>query len=329
MRAWLLLLAACASSPPSSPLDEAFDAVAGVSDVTSVALRQDGVAVREAYYRDTDADTPHDVRSVTKTVTSLLIGAAIDSGCLTSLDQTLGELLGEQAPTDPAKAAIRVRDLLTMTSGFDWSELGSLGYSDWATAQDQVQYVLARPLVAQPGTVFTYNSGALHLLSVILTRACAPTAEFAAQHLFGPLGIASRPWETDNQGFTNGAAGIQLSTAELVTIGQLLLDHGQFHGASIVSAAYVDMATSQQIATTEQVGNEVMYAGYGFGIWTEVDAGGAPFATAQGYGGQFIVVVPRARAVIVVTTNWHGVMGVDRNFVHLLSILIKEFVPAL
>jgi CubicO group peptidase (beta-lactamase class C family) len=72
-----------------------------------------------------------------------------------------------------------------------------------------------------------------------------------------------------------------------------------------------------------------MYAGYGFGIWTEVDAGGAQFATAQGYGGQFIVVVPRARAVIVVTTNWYGVMGVDRNFVHLLSILIKEFVPAL
>src|ERR1044071_5406355 len=126
MRAWLLSLAACASSPPSSPLDEAFDAIARVSDVTSVALRQDGVTVREAYYRDTDANTPHDVRSVTKTVTSLLIGAAIDSGCLTSLDQTLGELLGEQAPTDPAKAAIRVRDLLTMTSGFDWSELGSL-----------------------------------------------------------------------------------------------------------------------------------------------------------------------------------------------------------
>lgn len=328
-RAWLLVLVACASSPPSSPLDEAFDAAAGVSDVMSVVLQQDGVVVREGYYRGTDANTPHDVRSVTKTVTSLLIGAALDTGCLTSLDQTLGELLGEQAPSDPAKAAIRVRDLLTMTSGFDWAELGKLGYNDWATAPDQVEYVLSRPLVAQPGTVFNYNSGALHLLSVILTRACAPTPEFAAQHLLAPLGIASRSWETDNQGFTNGAAGIQLSTRELVTIGQLLLDHGQFHGASIVSAAYVDMATNQQIATSEQVGNEVMAAGYGFGIWTEVEPGGAPFATAQGYGGQFIVVVPRARAVIVVTTNWQGVTGVDRNFVHLLSILIKEFVPAL
>src|SRR5262252_6090187 len=98
MRAWLPLLAACASSPPGSPLDEAFDAAAGVSDITSVALRENGALVREDYYRGTDANTPHDVRSVTKTVTSLLVGAALDTGCLTSLDQTLGELLGDQAP---------------------------------------------------------------------------------------------------------------------------------------------------------------------------------------------------------------------------------------
>jgi CubicO group peptidase (beta-lactamase class C family) len=81
-----------------------------------------------------------------------------------------------------------------MSSGFDWFERGSVGYVDWVTSGDQVQYVLSRPLVAPPGTVFNYNSGALHLLSVILTRACAPTATFAAQHLFGALGIASRPW---------------------------------------------------------------------------------------------------------------------------------------
>jgi CubicO group peptidase (beta-lactamase class C family) len=324
------LLAACASSPPGSPLDQAFDAAAGIPDITSVALQQDGIAVREDYYLGTDANTPHDVRSVTKTVTALLVGAALDTGCLTSLDQTLDVLLGDQAPSDPAKAAITVRNLLTMTSGLDWTESGSIGYTDWATAPDQVQYVLSRPLVAQPGTVFNYNSGALHLLSVILTRRCAPTPEFAMQHLLAPLGIASRSWETDNQGFTNGAAGLLLSTAEMLTLGELLLDHGQFHGAPIVSAAYVDMATSQQIATTEVAGNTLIAAGYGFGIWTALDTGGAPFASAEGYGGQFIVVVPRARAVIVVTTNWRGLgTQADRNFEYLFSILVKQFVPAL
>src|SRR5262249_15678835 len=160
MRGLLLLLVACTSSTLVSPMDYAFDAASKVPDITSVSVQVDGVVVRDAYYRGTDANTPHDVRSVTKTVTSLLIGAAIDSGCLTSLDQTLGELLGDLAPSDPDKAAITLRDLLTMTSGLDWTESGKIGYNDWATAPDQVQYVLARPLVEPPGKVFNYNSGA-------------------------------------------------------------------------------------------------------------------------------------------------------------------------
>jgi CubicO group peptidase (beta-lactamase class C family) len=324
----LLLAVLAGSSSCTSDLDVAFASTARVANVTSVSVHQDGALVREEYYLHTDADTPHDVRSVTKTVTSLLIGIAIDTGCLTSLDQTLGALLGDLAPTDPAKAAITLRDLLTMSSGFDWFERGAVGYSDWVTASDQVQYVVSRPLVAPPGTVFNYNSGALHLLSVILTRACAPTATFAAQHLFSPLGIAPRPWETNREGVTNGAAGLQLSTTEMATVGELLLEHGRLHDAQIVPAAYVDMAIDKQIATERNVG------GYGYGIWAANDGGGVPYALAEGYGGQFIVVVPRARAVIVITANWQSfgteaAFQATSTFNALLEIIVNQFVPAL
>jgi CubicO group peptidase (beta-lactamase class C family) len=320
MTALLLLLAACASEP----LDEAFDAAARVPDITSLSVRRDGVVVREAYYRGTDANTAHDVRSVTKTVTSLVVGIAIDTGCLTSLDQTIGELLGGPALTDPVKAAITLRDLLTMTSGFAWQEIGAVGYNAWVLAPDQVEYVLLRPLDTAPGTTFNYNSGALHLLSAIVTHACSPTAEFAAQHLLDPLDIVSRPWESDHQGIANGAAGLQLSTTEMASIGQLILEHGLRRGTRVVPAAYVDMATTAQTSTGIADGS------YGFGMWIDHDPSGAPLALAEGYGGQFIVVAPVPHAVIVATTNWQGIGAqATKNYDQLRNVIITQIVPAL
>lgn len=284
-------------------------------------MQQDGTVVREAYYRGTDADTLHDVRSVTKTVMALLVGAAIDSACLTSVDQTIGELLGDRAPVDPAKAAITLRQLLTMTSGFDWNEEGDAGYNVWEVAPDHVAYVISRPLAATPGAVFNYDSGALHLLSVIVTRACAPTPEFAAQHLFAPLGIASRGWEINSEGIANGAAGLELSTADMTTIGQLFLDHGRFDGAQVVSAAYVDLAMTPQVET------HLAAEGYGYGMWVEGDVGGRPMSFAQGFGGQFIVVVPRLRAVIAATTDWLDAGSrADSNFRQLLRLIENKIV---
>jgi len=324
----IALWSACASSP-SDPLDDAFDAAGRVDNVTSVSVRRDGAVVREAYYRDTDATTLHDVRSVTKTVTSLLVGAAIDTGCIASVDQPIGALLGDQAPTDPAKASIKVRDLLTMTSGFAWLENGAVGdYNGWALAPNQVEYVLARDLSAPPGAEFNYDSGAFHLLSAILTHACAPTPAFADQHLFGPLGIASPPWETDEQGLANGAAGIQLTNAQLAAIGQLILDRGQYGGAQLVSAAYVDMATQPQISTGLGADQPPEY---GFGIWVDDDPGIAPFALAEGYGGQLIAIVPDRRAVVVATTRWEGVAEPlpTNDYVTLFRVLTTELLPAL
>jgi len=324
-----LVLAACAAcaSSPSTPFDQAFDDASNVAHVTSLSVQRDGAVVREAYYRGT-ARTTHDVRSVTKTVTSLLIGVALDTGCVRSLDQPIGELLGDLAPTDPAKAAITVRDLLSMTSGFEWQEDGAIGYIDWDSSPNQVEYVLARPLVTPPGTRFNYNSGALHLLSVILTHACAPTASFADQYLFGPLGIPRPDWELDEQGNINGAAGIQLTTRQLVAIGQLILDRGRFGSAQIVSASYIDLMTTSQIGTGEA---DDETPDYGFGIWLGTRPGAGMFALAEGFGGQFIAVVPERRAVVVATSELDGVdlhTG-SNDFIALFHVLVRGLLPTL
>jgi CubicO group peptidase (beta-lactamase class C family) len=318
--------AACTPSAPG-PDSDPFDAAARLPYITSLSVHRDGAVVREAYYHHSDASTPHDVRSVTKTITSLLIGIAIDTHCLRSLDQPIGEALGPKAPTDPAKTAITLRDLLTMSSGFTWLENGAEGYNAWITAPDQVDYVLARPLADTPGTVFNYNSGALHLLSVAITSQCAPTETFAAQHLFGPLGIEAAAWETDNQGLANGAAGVQLTTPALAAIGQLILDRGAVGGAQIVPAAYIDAATTRQISTDDDTDQT---PGYGYGIWLAEPARGAEFLLAEGFGGQFIAIVPAAHAVVVATTRWEGVgPPVASNYTQLYDILANQIVPAL
>jgi CubicO group peptidase (beta-lactamase class C family) len=321
MRALLLLAVAC-----SDPIDEAFEDAARVPNITSLSLRQDGVVVREAFYAETDASTPHDVRSVTKTVTSLLVGIAIDSGCLTSVDETLGEVLGDLPSLDPAKAAVTVRHLLTMTSGFAWDENGAIGdYNPWVTSPNQVEFVLARPLATTPGTEFNYNSGALHLLSAIITRACGPTAEFAAQHLFEPLGLTSRTWELDHQRIPNGAAGLQVSTNEMAALGQLLLDRGRVGTTQVVPVEYLDAATAAQIEA--HVTSEP--PGYGYGMWIGSGPRGS-FVLALGYGGQFIVVVPQARAVVVATTDWQVPAAQARaDYFQLYAIIVTQLVPAL
>ena len=319
----MLGLAACASDP----LDDAIRAAEEVPNVNSLSVRRDGALVHEAYLGGTDASSPHDVRSVTKTVTALLIGQAIDLGCIRSVDQPIGELL--DPPPDPLKAAIRVRDLLSMTSGLDWYEDGPQGYNEWITADDQVAYVLAREVAALPGAVFNYNSGALHLLSAILTHACAPTATFAADHLFGPLGFTAASWEIDKQQRTNGAAGLELTNAQLAVIGQLVLDRGAFAGTQLVPADYVDQMTTPQIDTGDPLDGT---PSYGFGIWLGDRADTGSFALAEGFGGQFIAVVPAARAVVVATTTWSSIerdIDTDEDFNTLFNRIVTRILPAL
>ena len=316
-----LLLLGCGTA---SPLDTAFAEAARNPHLSSLAVQHDGLLVRERYFHGTGPDTPHDVRSVTKTVTSLLVGIALDRGCLRSVNQTLGELLAADAPTDPAKAAITVQSLLSMSSGLQWDELGSSSaeYNGWALADNQVSYVLARPLVSKPGAVFSYDSGAFHLLSVILTRACAPTADFARDHLFAPLGITrAHQWETDAQGNASGAAGLNLSTRELLRIGDLILNHG----GGVVPAAWVEAATSVQVDHGPGLDPAT---GYGYGLWV-VHGPRGDVAFAEGHGGQFIAVDRRTRVVVAATTEWQDLgTAAFQDFDDIYALIARRILPA-
>jgi CubicO group peptidase (beta-lactamase class C family) len=326
----------CGGSSPTAPgqtvpsttaqLDGAYALARQQASLTSLVVAQNGFVVREEYFNGGAQNTPQDIRSVTKSVVSLLVGIAIDRGCVWSVDQTAAELLGPLGPTNPAEAAITVRHLLTMSSGIGGDELADPGeYNRWAAAPNQLSYVWDQPLLAPPGTRFTYYSAAYHVLSPILTQACGqPTADFARGMLFAPLGIGPRQWEVDDQNFANGAAGLQLTPMDMVAIGNLVAAGGQAAG-QVVPASWVRAATQGQIATNAQA-----YASaYGYGWWTG-QTSGSDFAFANGYGGQFIVVVPRTRLVVTATNRWQGIgsAAASAQWRTTLDLIMQRIVPA-
>lgn len=303
----LLLVASCGDDPTRPPSDEAEAlATAGrsfgqISGMRSFIVSREGEVLFERYYNGARADEPFHVRSVTKSVTSTLVGIALEDGLL-DLDVTVGAHLPEDLMDglDPAKAGITVRDLLRMAHGFQWNQLrGGNDFNEWALAEDQLGFVLERPLVTTPGATFEYSDGAVHMLSVVLDGVTGMTlAEYADTRLFGPMGFgdADRPWSEDNRGFSAGGVGLHVTPREMLAFGELYLNQGVHEDVRLVEQSWIEAATSPQID-----GQDIPFSrDYGY-LWWVGSGGPFPFYYANGFGGQFIVVAPD-RGLVVITT---------------------------
>ncbi len=317
-------------SVDTKKLEEAFSSTKQIGNLKSLVVFHKDSIIKEVYYGTGGADLRHDARSVTKSVTGILIGIAIDKGYLSSIDQTLGEFIDPQDYTIAAeKSAIKISHLLTMSSGFEWNELTSVsGYNDWILSSNQVQYLLDKPLANQPGQYFTYNSAALHLLSVIIAKAAGMTThDFAMKYLFEPLDIAEIEWQVDTQGFNNGAAGLKITPHDMIKIGRLILNHGIYNGKTIVSSEYVDQTINTKISTN---GVLPFGSGYGYCWWTGQNSKGS-YVFANGYGGQFIVIVPNLDLIVVATNQWSGVQSTIANdqWYRTLDLIINKITIAI
>ncbi len=287
----------------SAALEGAASAAAAIPRFRSLLVARHGRIVLERYFGGADAATLFDVRSVTKTVVGMLTGLAVADGALPGIGARLGDYLGPPDTLDAGDSAVTVHELLTMTSGYEWHELdGGPDFDLWIAAHDHVQYLLDRRQYGPPGP-FEYNSAAVHVLGVLLENAEAePLANYADQALFAPTGISSARWEKLEFGTVNGAAGLSLSTRDMLRIGQLLLQEGRSGDRNVLPSAWVRAMTSPRFSWREVVGPQAGVS-YGYLLWV---ADGAPHPAyfAWGYGGQFIYVVPSLDLVVVTTTEW-------------------------
>jgi CubicO group peptidase (beta-lactamase class C family) len=292
------------SAPEEQGMDPAllgqmFDAVEDRSlNVHGVVIVRHGNIVAEEYYSPYRQDTKHVLYSVTKSFISALVGIAIEEGYIESVDQRVLDFFPDHtfANPDPRKEAMTLEHLLTMTSGLDWEE-GMPIYLEMYRSRDWVQFVLDKPMVAEPGSQFVYCSGCSHVLSAIIQRTTGMnTLEYAQSRLFEPLGITDVYWESDSSGTSIGGWGLEITPRDMAKFGYLYLNGGVWDGQQVVPAEWVRTSVEKHVETDSDLG-------YGYQWWTypSLDA-----YTAIGRDAQLIFVIPDQDVVAVFTAELDG-----------------------
>ena len=339
--------AASAASGFAPDLDARFDtfrAAAPLHNLHSVLVVQDGNIAFERYFSGLDEtrgqptagevvfgpDVQHDLRSVTKSLVSLLYGIALADKRVPPPDQPLLAQFPEypELAHDPQRAGLTIANALTMTLGMQWNE--HVSYMDPANSEtamdaaaDRFRYVLERPIVAAPGEVWIYSGGAVALIGRLIEKGTGqPLEDYARSVLFEPLGIDKFSWAKGQDGEAIAASGLRLTPRELARVGQLVLARGQWKGKTIVPAAWLDACFTP--AATVRDGQS-----YGY-FWrvgeiaypSKTGTRGEHYLMGFGNGGQLLAIVP-ARALVVVVTagnyndpnDWQVPDAVLRRFV--------------
>jgi CubicO group peptidase (beta-lactamase class C family) len=251
----------------------------------------------ERRFRGPALDAPANVKSVSKSVLSALVGIAIEEQRLGGVGQPIGPyfegyLRGE---ADPRKQQITVGHLLSMQSGLE--RTSGAQYGRWVTSANWVRHVLAQPMVADPGGPRLYSTGNSHLLSAILTEATGQsTWAYARDRLAMPLGFSLPRWPADPQGIYFGGNEMRMTPRAMLLFGELYRNGGRHEGRQVVPESWVRESITPR-SRSRWVGE-----GYGYG-WFVGEVRGHPMFYAWGYGGQFIFVIPELELTVVTTSD--------------------------
>jgi len=255
-----------------------------------------------------DANTPHNMMSVSKSVASLVFGIAVDRGLIKNINAPILDFFPELSDMrSPAIDRIQLWHALTMSMGLKWVEAtpttGDFDNDETRMfmAWDPSRYVLGRPVTAPAGQEFFYNTGALRLVSAIIHKAVGrPLDEFAKAELFEPMGITSVDWNRV-RGETDAGGGLRLRPRDMAKIGQLVLADGRWNDRQIVSKGWIEASTTRKIEATDG-------QSYGCLWWlgrSLVRGREVSWIGALGRGGQSIRIVPELDLVVVVTAGYY------------------------
>ena len=268
---------------------------ADVPRLHSLLVSHRGTLVLERYLNGRRATEHANVKSVSKSVISTLIGIAIEQKHIPSVREPIGTFFPEHLRAQTAKRAITIEDLLSMRSGLE--STSGRNYGAWVTSKNWVRHVLTRELETAPGVEMEYSTGNSHLLSAILTIATKKsTWQYAHDVLAKPLGFSLARWPQDPQGIYFGGNDMLFTPQQLVTFGELYLRRGRHGDRQVVSARWVDESF---VPRGQSDFNDQRY---GYGWWMREFAGEqAHFA--WGFGGQYVFVIPRLELVVVTTSS--------------------------
>lgn len=276
-------------------------------DLRAVVVLRDGAIVAERYYNGETADTLHDIRSAGKSITALLVGAAVARGQLATT-QTVGDYWRDVAGSPEGKVVLD--DLLTMRSGlaaFDEDEQSPGNEDKLDAAPDPAAFVRAIPAATAPGSIYRYNSLGSYIAGRVVESASgADLEDYAAKVLFAPLGITRWSWGRDVAHHPKGQGNLSLRARDTAKIGQMVLDDGVVDGKTVINAAWLQAALAPRVA----IGAVDRYAdGYGYFWYAKTqDIGGQQIVVhfASGNGGNKIYVIPARRMVVSIASSAYG-----------------------
>ena len=306
-----------------SRMDEITTPLSDIGPINSLLVSQHGELVAEKYYGRMIAERGNNIKSASKSILSILVGIAIDQGYLEGVHQTIEEFFPEYFGSNPdsLKASITIEDLLTMRSGL--ASTSRANYGRWVSSNNWIRYKLDRPLQGIPGQDRIYSTGNTHLLAVILTRASGMnTLQFANRYLFNPMDIRITGWDRDPQGYFLGGNNMAMRPRDMVKMGQLMMDVGQYNGNQLVSKDWVIKSVEPVTGRISGVEN------YGY-LWFQRLAGDYHMIYAFGNGGQYILILPELDAVVTLTTRTETSESTRNYRQQLFSIIDQEIVPLL
>lgn len=303
----------------------------------SVLVGRGGALVYEKYLAG-DHTTLRDTRSATKTVTSMLIGIAIQEGKLEGAEARVLPLFPEKRPVgnpDPRKEAITVEDFLTMSSLLecdDWNNFSRGNEERMYLVEDWLGFALGLPIKGFPpwatkpehseyGRSFSYCTAGVFALGQVLARAAGmPVAEFANSRLFGPLGIKEVSWPFSPLGQAQTGGGLKLRSRDLLKLAQLYLDGGRWKDGQLVAPEWVAVSTRPHVRIDEDTE-------YGYLWWLRRFGDGESYRALlmSGNGGNKVVVLPELDQVAVITSTNFNTRGM-----HELTerVLVEYLLPA-
>jgi CubicO group peptidase (beta-lactamase class C family) len=294
----LALAALLLSAPPTraddwSTLSEAAERLPRIH---ALLVLHEGAAVVEHVVRGPGLDQPAPIKSLSKTVLSVVAGRAIEQGRLPPVDTPLVELLGPPPPgADPAVADITLAHALSLRTGL--RATSGRYYGAWVQSDDWVRHVLTRPMTDRPGGAMIYSTGSTHLVAAALAASGDDSVlDLTRRWLGEPLDIRVPDWMTDPQGIHFGGNQMALSPRALARIGELYRNRGVHDGRRVLSEDWI-RASWTAYGTSPWSGDD-----YGYG-WFITELAGEAAYYGRGYGGQALFVVPSAALTLVMTSD--------------------------
>jgi CubicO group peptidase (beta-lactamase class C family) len=294
------------------------------ANIHAVLVSRRGKLVAEHYLSGTDLrwandnlgvvrftpTTKHDVRSISKSVTALLVGIALEEGKYPPLESAAIDSFPDYASLrTPENARITFRDLLSMAHGWKWDENVAWRSPDnteraMFEAADPYRFIWEQPVIVPPGTVFNYSGGATTLLGGVLAKATGRKIDdYAREKLFEPLSITDFEWlNFENSKEIAAFGGLRLRPRDLAKIGQLMVSGGLWNGQRVLPKGWVAESTKPRLNT-----DRTIFYGYQWWLGHSLYRGrSVDWIGGIGNGGQRLFVVPELDLVVAINASHYG-----------------------